>query len=340
MVTATAEKATMVTATPSSATTTPTTTARTLTCCNCFGPLKNDWRDDDAISNQMSEIYCRTCDEDDHEVVYIPKNRFDSPAILTNVTKRTVQRNKSLHSTIAVKPQIHSQTEKTNSTIHQDANKKVHKELIESTKSNSEEFELGDDVVVSSDKIFDVFNSSASNATSNMIKSNETIRVVRGKEELPVSSEPIQQLCHDFNEKSSSNKLVDNKANEMNVKVQPAEKVICTHDHPLILHDNKMNANESDKSKPKLDKLLKNVNDNCKYNNNNNQQTMFSSSFEKHSIFQRMHRKYSTLPKMKKISTAQTDAADYGPYPIPSRTVNGIQIYYMCDLSKNQIKGF
>lgn len=341
MVTATAEKTTVATATPSSLLTTTTTTAKTITCCNCFGPLKNEWGDDDAISNQMSEVYCRTCDEDDHEVVHIPKNRFDSPAILTNVTNRTVQRNKSLHSTMAVKPQIHSKKEKTNNTILEDANKKVHKEIIENTKNSSEEFELGDDIVVSSDEIFDVFNSSASNVTSNMIESNETTRVVRGKEELPVSSEPIiQQLCHSSNKKSSNKKLVDNKTNEMNVKVQPSEKVICTHDHPLILHDNKVNANESDQTKPTLNNLMKNVNDNCKYNNNNNQQSMFSSSFEKHSFLKRMHRKYSTLPKMKKISTAHADAANCGPYSIPSRTVNGIQIYYMCDLSKNLIKGF
>lgn len=344
MVTTTAEQTTVITATPASlpTTTTRTTAAKTLTCCNCFGPLKNECGDDDdAISNQMSEVYCRTCDEDDHEVVHIPKNRFDSPAILTNVTKRTVQRNKSFHLTMTVKPKIHSQTEKFNNIILEDANKKVHKENTENNKNSSEEFELGDDVVVSSDDIFYVSNSSSSNATGNMIESNETIRMVRGKEELPVTSEPIQQLRHSFNKKSSTKKLIDNKAIEINAKVQPSEKVVCTHDHPLIIHDNKINAKESGESKPKINQLMKNVNDNCRYDNNSNQESMLSpSSFEKYSILKRMHRKYSTLPKMKKISTAQADTADCGPYSIPSRTVNGIQIYYMCDLSKNLIKGF
>ncbi|XP_055316297.1 uncharacterized protein LOC129576001 isoform X1 [Sitodiplosis mosellana] len=332
---------------PSPSPSPPTTTAKTPTCCNCFGPLRNQWGDDDAISNQMSEIYCRTCDEDDHEVVHIPKNRYDSPAILTNVTKRTIQRNKSRGR--AIQPKVHSQTKMPNITAIINVDKKVHEEIIENNKNNSEDFELGDDIVISSDRMFDDSNSSTSKATRNMIDTNEMIRVVRGKEELPVSSEvqaePIQQLCQSFNTQSN-NKLDDHKTNEMNSKIQLPDKVICTHDHPLILHDNKMNSNESAESKAEHSQTqINNVTDDCNTNNNNNNNynnqsmTVSTSILEKQSILKRMHRMYSTLPKMKKVSTVQAETTNCCPYSIPSRTtVDGTTIYYMCDISKNVIK--
>lgn len=51
--------------------------ATTPTCCNCFGPKKR-WSDS-ASTGQMSEIYCRECDNE---------NDIDSPACLANITPK------------------------------------------------------------------------------------------------------------------------------------------------------------------------------------------------------------------------------------------------------------
>lgn len=353
----------VATAASASVVATPTTPiTKTPTCCNCFGPLKKQW-DDDAISNQMSEVYCRACDEDDRQVVHIPKNRFDSPAILTNVTKRNIHKNKR-QTTAAIQPKVHSifsvesELEMPNitTTILDSTDTNAQKEIIKNNKNSSEDFELGDDAVVSSDKMFSASDSGTPKPSRNTIEANETIRVVRGKEELPVSSE--MQTESILNRKSldnvsSSSQLGDqldkssddHKSNELNLKAaskQLPDKVICTHDHPLILHDdNKINANGSTEPAKQTQSQSKNVNDKCNNNNNNNQSmTMSTQPFEKHSIFKRMHRMYSTLPKMKKVTAIYGDTANCGPYSIPSRTTpDGTTIYYMCDLSKNVIKG-
>lgn len=347
------------------ATSTPSSqppTTKTPTCCNCFGPkLKTQWDDDDTISNQMSEVYCRTCDEEEHEVVRIPKNRFDSPAILTNVTKRKVQQHKI--QTNVIKPNAHSifniesELEMPNINAIIDADRRSDKKLIENNENNSEDCELGDDVVISSDNIFDNSESSVSKIVRNTIDTNDACRMVRGKEELPVASEvqteSTQQLCQNYNRISSDNMSNDieskrlNKSDvvhkpiEVNVKIsckQLPDKVICTHDHPLI--DSKVNANESTETSETNQIQSKRVNDNSRNNNSNQSMTMSTHILERHSILKRMQRMYSTLPKMKKTIATNTDTANCGPYSIPSRTTpDGTTIYYMCDLPKNVIKG-
>lgn len=53
------------------------------TCCNCFGPIrKKHWTD--ATSGQMSEVYCRVCDDEIAENGQNVDN--DSPACLARVT--------------------------------------------------------------------------------------------------------------------------------------------------------------------------------------------------------------------------------------------------------------
>lgn len=354
-------------------TTTSSTTKTPTTCCNCFGPLKKQWGDDDVISNQMSEVYCRTCDEDDHEVVHIPKNRFDSPAILTNVvTKRKIQKTQTAITATVIQPKnvhsifnVESELEMPNTTtaIVANTDRKFHRENIENNKINSEDFELGDDAVVSSDELFDNSNLSAPKAISqNPIDDTkiETIRVYRGKEELPVHSSEVKakltehKLCHSFNNrKTSLENSLDNivqsndkldkcddedYSNTMNNSKKTSKlllpgKVICTHDHPLILHDNKINAN-IENTEPSQQTQSQSQ---CKIsvNNNDGSNSNQSMTMSRHSILKRMHRMYSTLPKIKKKDTTKCS-----PYSIPSRTTpDGTTIYYMCDLSKNLIKG-
>lgn len=277
-------------------------------CCNCFGPLKSQW--DDVISNQMSDVYCRTCEDDnyddqehnDGEFVRIPKDRLDSPAILTNVTQRKNQRNKI----------VQSHKKSTYLSVSSDlqiANMSIDTKCDETNADNinknpTEEYEFGDDVVTNEDEIPNA-NSNSSKIPSNPIDTNEMIRV-RGKEELPVSTESIQ---------------VDNHT----ISKHMPKKVICTDDHPLM-DDHK----DQSKSDCENSNMMRSMTDSM------------ASTPEKVSILKRMHRMYSTLPKIKKTTPLEDTAksANRPPFSIPTRTTaDGTTIYYLCDLSKNVIKG-
>lgn len=310
----------------------PSATTKFATCCNCFGPLKSQW--DDAISNQMSEVYCRVCDtsEDDlndGEFVPIPKDRLNSPAILTNVTQRRRR--------TPTKPIIHQKRIYSNnangsedftlniSAIPTGSSTTSHDEKnTVSNKNSLEDYELGDDVATNSD-----FENTPANICK-AIDANDLIRV-RGKEELPALS--------DYRQKSTeSNALqisVEKKCSlsEANIsKKNVSKRSVCSTNHPLLSNEDGENFKET-----KIE-----TQNECASKDNSENQVKNARSFltsENVSFFKRI---YSTLPKMKKI-TANSNlptSVNRPPFSIPMRiTSDGTTIYYICDLPKHVIKG-
>lgn len=309
----------------------PSATTKFATCCNCFGPLKSQW--DDAISNQMSEVYCRVCDtnEDDlndGELVPIPKDRLNSPATLTNVTQR---RRRTQPNPIIHQKRIYSNTNGSDditlsiSAIQTGtpATSQDEKNTI-SNKNSLEDYELGDDVATYSD---------LEHAPANVYKAinaNDLIRV-RGKEELPVLS--------DFSQNSTeSNTLqisVEKKCSlsEANTsKKNVSKRSVCSKNHPLL-------SNEDDENF-KANKIE--TQNECTNKDSSEHQVMNASSFIPSENVSFLKRIYSTLPKMKKITANSnlTTSVNRPPFSIPMRiTSDGTTIYYICDLPKNVIKG-
>lgn len=356
--------------------TSPVSAVKTPTCCNCFGPLKSNNRWDDAISNQMSEVYCRACeDDDDDQYVRIPKEHLNSPAILTNITNRRGQRSKS-----ATKPKVQNSVftiqneleipNAINATTQN--NYASDADVVENSKNVIEDYELGDDAMLDDVNVdvkdtdsIGMPNDEANTRKSltNQIDTNEMIRC-RGKEELPellvASNEKnaeneTQPLCHspmnrhksqNYNESLDDITPSDNETNELIFKAkslaskQMPNKIICTNDHPLIPKNI-----ACDVAVNKVENHTKNtINNDCNGNESTAQTTTIpkkSTLVERMSILKGMQRMYSTLPRMKKVHTVQQDTApNQPPYSIPMRTTpDGTTIYYLCDLSKNVIKG-
>lgn len=304
-----------------------TTATKTTTCCNCFGPLKNQW--DDAISNQMSEVYCRTCEDDicdceNGELVYIP----DSPAILRNVTQQKDQRTKyGVHpKKLCSIVKIDSEFEISTASV---STENGPKNLSNVKKDGIDEYELGGDVV--SLKAF-------SRRASTEIDTKKLIRV-RGKEELPVASEVLsvgenQLENHKQSSKfSDESRKIDDQPNSKTLSKRIPNKVLCANDHPLKSNETETSDN-SERPKTKTGSR--------DWNGNRSLITSTSTSastFKNDSMFKSMNRMYSTLPKMKKITTFE-NSANRPPFSIPKKvTSDGTTLYYLCDLPKHLIKG-
>lgn len=316
----------------------PSATTKFATCCNCFGPLKSPW--DDAISNQMSEVYCRVCDdinEDDDlkdgEFVPIPKDRLNSPAILTNVTQR---RRRTLANPIIHHERIYSNgngrdgiaqnkpsaaaiTTGTPATSH------VEKNTI-SNKNSLEDYELGDDVATNSE--FELATNPAT--VCKAIDANDLIRV-RGTEELPVLSNFSQELT----EKHTPKQISESENKKSSRYKTISQRSACSTNHPLLSNEDEENCNTS-KSETQNECANKVVDS----ENEAKHTQSFLESTENVSFFKRI---YSTLPKMKKCaanSNLPTTTVNRPPFSIPMRiTSDGTTIYYICDLPKHVIKG-
>lgn len=305
------------------------TTTPTTTCCNCFGPLKNRNQMDD----QMSEIYCRACEDDiyDEEYVQIPKDRLNSPAILTNVTQRRGVRLKS-----------NPHRKKSDSMLNSHLNL-VSPSVINHNKSvdnnqndNQNSIEYGDDIVTNSESLNE--STDLHETFLRNIDTKDVIRV-RGKEELPVYSEEriesVKSPCHknpieinkSLDEASSDiecdtvqspNSSNETTAlNEINRKASIkhlSKTVNCTNDHPLV-----SNATNDDQTWTKVE------NNQC----DNRNSAMTSSMTAPKNIPTQI---FSTLPKMKKNTAQPTNRQ---PLSMPTRvTSDGTTIYYLCDLPK------
>lgn len=309
---------------------TPPATTKFATCCNCFGPLKSQW--DDAISNQMSEVYCRACDTNDDdlndgEFVPIPKDRLNSPAILTNVTQRKcrtqtnpVIHQKRIYSSIYgsdnITLNIPTIPTELPTTSHDEKN-------TNSNKHSIEDYELGDDVATNSEYEHNEINASKS------IDANDLIRV-RGKEELPVLSDYDRKTIENKTSQISSEQtcLVSGANVPKTMSKNVSRRSACSKNHPLLSNEEK----EEENFKPSDIEAQYDV---MNKDNNENPTTTGNVSFLK--------RMYSTLPKMKKITanSGLPNAVNRPPFSIPMRiTSDGTTIYYICDLPKHVIKGW
>lgn len=299
----------------------------------------------------MSEVYCRTCEDDiyndDEEFVPIPKDRLDSPAILTNIS----QRNKR----IVDKIQAHSILNGTadfeistamNAAINLHASVNACKNTAEANKKTFEDYEFGDDIVTNNDSLAK-WGNEPKIIVHKTLDEKDVIRV-RGKEELPV---PTDQQIEDNLQHNYSNKSIltskdgvsnDNqwqksipsnskdlssesepicsrkKANSVNIISNSlSKKIVCTNDHPLL-------SNKSQDIDTRTNTQNK------------------SQDNEKATIYKQMHHMYSTLPRIKKVTAIPSsgDVVNRPPFSIPTRiTSDGTTIHYLCDLPKNILKG-
>lgn len=170
------------------------------TCCNCFVPKKR-WSD--SASGQLSEIYCRTCDE------------ANSPACLVNITpKKSKPKNRNIlyvESEIEVPSSSAAPVNATNSVAKKSPRKeslqlnpKTGQKLEKKDKNKSnnnknyEEYELADDATSLNGQTTD------DSTNIEILKDFDSKLMIRvqGKEELPV----IEQNLNIDNNKISNNR--------------------------------------------------------------------------------------------------------------------------------------
>lgn len=308
------------------------------TCCNCFGPLKkNQWYD--GTSGQMSEVYCRSCDDDEEEnMVKIPLDRLDSPAILANVTRsrRDKRSNEKVkHSILTIESKLEISHMSRQSPLIEQSNDETNcdnipKKVMNNNGQLSEDYELGDDATICNNQ--EPKSEQYKIITASSCKKGEKEHMIRvhGKEELPVS--PEEQSHHnvisakvtvksnyDPNPSISNKEKLPVHKNEINSGTKTKHilhKVNCSSDHPLLVSsnsDNDCNGNDSSNTRRKVTALPQS------------------------------QQRYSTLPKTKKsTSLSQKAMPEVGHFTrkIPTRiTPDGTSIYYWCDLSKETKKG-
>lgn len=307
----------------------------------------------------MSEVYCRICEDDyiDGELVPIPKDRLDSPAILTNVTQRRRQtqtnaiiHQKQIYSNLNGGDNTEFKISKTPKTTSHEENSDVN-----ANKNAIEDYELGDDVATNNSESTSEFEQTQK-FIRKAIDANDMIRV-RGKEELPVLSDeteisyrkksiesntsPIKvsnkNICSNVSSSVSQylTKESEEKCSlsETNISKTMSKSVskrsVCSKNHPLL-----SNEEESFKTIKKIESQNE-----CEDTDNDENRVTASENI---SFLKRMHGIYSTLPKIKKITADQNlpNTVNRPPFSIPMRiTSDGTTIYYICDLPKNVIKG-
>lgn len=188
----------------------------------------------------MSEVYCRACDEEEDEnVIHIPRDRLDSPAILANVTRNRRTRRTSErvpHSILTIESELEMPhaVSTTTQPIPQSSptmcrekivlagdnsncdSKSTPKKIINNNRQENEDYELGDDATECDDQ--------APNEHFEIKTVDETQLIrVHGKEELPVSPEEqqmktpkIDKLCHNTETTSSLDNSQLHPANSSN----------------------------------------------------------------------------------------------------------------------------
>lgn len=288
---------------------------------------------DDSCAGQMSDVYCRTCEDD----------TYDSPAILLNVPSAcTDQRKQSYQRFLNVEIELEI--------LNADTNEQNTHIDIGETEANcnpcdtincdndcdeekATEYELGNDVAAWNDEKLE-------NLTiTSQINVNQMIRV-RGKEELPASStETINAIysVNNANDEFNTDKEHTIPSNDGNLEESfnkrlfhipkhMSKKTSCNEDHPLAMpsDDDAIEIENRTDIMPQGQNVASNRSDSI---------GMSSNIPKKMSIFERMH---STLPKMRKSNIPPNRM----PHSIPTRTTpDGTTIYYFCNLSKRLIKG-
>ncbi len=281
---------------------------KTTTCCNCFGPKKR-WSD--SASGQMSDVYCRTCDDDID---------FDSPACLANITpKRGKPKHRNLltiESELELPNVKEPKKERIKLSVREknNENRKSAKENCLNGKNNNkkvEEYELAqlatafdDDLTVDIVKM----------GVLNDYESQIMIRV-QGKEELPATQTTNNTETSGLN----------------NVNLNEYSSVDNCSNHPLDsnriidnLVDNTNASNNDRRTNKSKSKDRKNPTLIDDYNGNDG--------------FYRLNRAYSTLPKMKNKQNVPNLTRPLRKVPMRT-TPDGTNIYYWCDVPKKMQKG-
>lgn len=294
--------------------------ASATTCCTCCFGSKKRWSD--SASAQMSDVYCRTCDE------------ANSPACLANVTPK---RNRPKHRNLltveseiempgggggAQKKKIVNKEKKKSPKTPESPRKDI-KKTVESPKmskknnnrDNMEEYELADDATsLNGDMTDDIVKIGVlSDLDPRMI-----VRV-HGKEELPVveqsRAKQIQKL-----QKQSLDPEKD--PHPLRVEVEYHADNDGTRKGERISSDANLNSKTEVSDKAQKDAREGDLNGNSK--------------------FVPRKRFYSTFPKRKR-STIHHSMWYNRPISlkkVPQRTTpDGTNIYYWCDVPKKSTKG-
>ncbi|KAG4068190.1 hypothetical protein HA402_008831 [Bradysia odoriphaga] len=285
---------------------------KTTTCCNCFGPKKR-WSD--SASGQMSDVYCRTCDDDID---------FDSPACLANITpKRGKPKHRNLltiESELEI-PNVKEPKKERKLSVrekNQENRKNVKENCLNSKNNNKkvEEYELAQLATAFDD---DLSVDIVKMGVLNEFESKIMIRV-QGKEELPATQTTNTRTNTDA---SGLNNVNLNKYSSVDN---------CSNSHPLdsnrIIDNLVDNTNtsiddrraETKRKEPKNNKVLTDD-----YNGNDG------------SRFDRLNRAYSTLPKMKNKQNVPNPMRPLRKVPMRT-TPDGTNIYYWCDVPKKMQK--
>ncbi|XP_055696109.1 uncharacterized protein LOC129797490 isoform X2 [Lutzomyia longipalpis] len=288
--------------------------ASATSCCTCCFGSKKRWSD--SASAQMSDVYCRTCDE------------ANSPACLANVTpKRSRPKHQNL---LTVESEIEmpgsqehkklSIKEKKKSPKTFDSSRKEIKKVTESPKghrknnrNNVEEYELADDATsLNGDLTDDV-------VKIGVLSDLDPRLIVRvhGKEELPV----VQQ-------RQSGAKLSQKLQKKL---IDPAKDP-----HPLSTeveyHENEVEKKNNVKSDTNLNSKRYR-----KEEKNQDVGDVLNGNFKKISC----KRFYSTFPKRKRstIHHSMWYSRPISLKKVPQKTTpDGTNIYYWCDMPKKSSK--
>lgn len=287
---------------------------KTTTCCNCFGPKKR-WSD--SASGQMSDVYCRTCDDDID---------FDSPACLANITpKRGKPKHRnllSIESELEIPNVKEPKKERSKSSSVREKNNENRsaKENCLNGKNNNkkvEEYELAQLATAFDDDLsVDIVKMGVLNEYESQIM----IRV-QGKEELPATQTTNTRSSTEIANTTSS---VTSKqySSVDNCSSHPLDSIQILDNNPI---DNTNASNdrrtESKSKEPKNEMLL--IDDDCNGNDGRSN---------------RLNRAYSTLPKMKNKQNVPNVMRQLRKVPMRT-TPDGTNIYYWCDVPKKMQKG-
>lgn len=277
----------------------------------------------DSCSGQMSDVYCRVCEHD----------KYDSPAILMDMAHSHTNRHPETYQNVLnadSEPDILSTTvEATCVDIEQNElnSERADEPFCDENLDKANEYEMGNDVAACDDE-------KLNNVTiQSDIDMNQMIRV-RGKEELPVSTAETQNAAYLVSDavKQSPTTINGNsiqKSAKDPTKQMPMKTICDVDDHPLAIKRQDSDGNDSN-----ADSSTNQLESDALNRNHANGRTSSHVPSEKMSVFKRMHRMYSTLPKIRKPSNRMA------PMTVPTRvTPDGTTIYYFCNLTKQPNKG-
>lgn len=314
--------------------------AVTPTCCNCFVPRKR-WSD--SASGQMSDMYCRACDE----------YNVDSPACLANMpNQKNAGHLKQRRNLLTIESELElPNTKKENNKKvikqQQTTKEKCHlngKNNNKNINAKVEEYEYADDAIIYNDDL-----SSADKIVKMGVLDEQGSKLmirVQGKEELPVvddcsgskDNNKIRSNCSIEKNSNINNIMYPSVDNQHNTSTLDSSK-------PIKLRNNssqskpRINSSVSDNKPMNIEVVLRKA-----ANNEVDQTYKTIFSFDDNGNTNdrnkdKLNRNYSTLPKMKKNALQVVYCRPLKKVPMRT-TADGTNIYYWCDVPKKTLKGF